>query len=193
MVREGDYVSFDGLTGEVKIARVPSKPSEILQVLDGTLEAWESDIYKRFDKVLTWADKTITCSVTKVPLPTGVYAVTVSPQPYKMHPSLIITPGFAVKNPEIVLVSPDHGIPNTEVTVTGSFVSTKKGKVYLEYLDNGQTKKKNCKVTYWYMNPTDGASEIRFIVPKADSGSYTLKVTNKVGAAQTTFTVDPSP
>jgi hypothetical protein len=141
-------------------------------------------------KVLTWADGTITCSVTKVPLPAGVYAVTINPQPYKTHPPLILTPGFVVKNPEIALVSPDHGIPGTEVSITGSFVNTKKGKVYLEYLDNGQTKKKNCKVTYWYMDPTNGASAIRFIVPKLDSGGYTLKVTNKVGAAQTTFTID---
>src|SRR5207302_4160762 len=36
-VREGDYLSFDGLSGEVKIACVASKPSEILQVLDGTI------------------------------------------------------------------------------------------------------------------------------------------------------------
>ncbi|MGZ6231343.1 MAG: IPT/TIG domain-containing protein [Syntrophales bacterium] len=144
-------------------------------------------------KVLTWADGTITCMVTKVPLPAGVYAVTISPQPYKTHPRLILNPGFAVKNPEIVLVSPGNGVPDTEVTITGSFVSTKKGKVYLEYLDKGQTKKKSCKVTYWYMNPTDGASEIRFIVPKLNSGDYTLKVTNKVGTAQTTFTVDPLP
>ena len=40
-VKEGDYISFDGLTGEVKIARVASKPSEILQVVDGTLDAEE--------------------------------------------------------------------------------------------------------------------------------------------------------
>src|SRR4029079_17077879 len=36
-VKEGDYISFDGLTGEVKIARVSSTPSEILQVIHGTL------------------------------------------------------------------------------------------------------------------------------------------------------------
>ena len=36
-VKEGDYISFDGLSGEVKIARVASKPSEILQVVNGTL------------------------------------------------------------------------------------------------------------------------------------------------------------
>jgi hypothetical protein len=144
-------------------------------------------------KVLTWADGAIRCSVTKVPLPAGAYAVTINPQPYKTHPLLILTSGFVVKNPEIVLMSSDHGIPGAGVTIAGSFFSTKKGKVYLEYLDNGQTKKKNCKVTYWYMDPTNGASEIGFIVPKLNSGGYTLKVTNKVGTAQTAFTVDPSP
>ena len=42
-VKEGDFISFDGLTGEVKIARVASKPSEILQVVAGTLPAKKSD------------------------------------------------------------------------------------------------------------------------------------------------------
>jgi pyruvate,orthophosphate dikinase len=56
-VKEGDFISFDGLTGEVKIARVASKPSEILQVLQGTLPASKSDIYKRFERLLSWADK----------------------------------------------------------------------------------------------------------------------------------------
>src|SRR5947207_14833058 len=56
-VKEGDFVSFDGLTGEVKIARVASKPSEILQVVNGTLPAAKSDIYQRFDRLLTWSDK----------------------------------------------------------------------------------------------------------------------------------------
>ena len=56
-VKEGDFVSFDGLSGEVKIARVASKPSEILQVVAGTLRAQQSDIYRRFDQLLGWADK----------------------------------------------------------------------------------------------------------------------------------------
>ena len=38
VVREGDFVSFDGLTGEVKLAKVASKPSEILQVVNGELQ-----------------------------------------------------------------------------------------------------------------------------------------------------------
>ena len=56
-VKEGEYISFDGLTGEVKLARVASKPSEILQVVNKTLPADQSDIYRRFEKILSWADK----------------------------------------------------------------------------------------------------------------------------------------
>jgi pyruvate,orthophosphate dikinase len=56
-VKEGDFISFDGLTGEVKIARVASKASEILQVIQGSLPKKESDIYQRFEKLLGWADQ----------------------------------------------------------------------------------------------------------------------------------------
>jgi len=56
-VKEGDWVSFDGLTGEVKIARVASKPSEILQVVQGSMNSKESEIYQRFEKLLSWADQ----------------------------------------------------------------------------------------------------------------------------------------
>jgi pyruvate,orthophosphate dikinase len=41
----------------VKIAQVASKPSEILQVVTGTLDPKKSDIYRRFDLLLSWADK----------------------------------------------------------------------------------------------------------------------------------------
>ena len=56
-VNEGDFVSFDGLSGEVKIARVPTQPSEILQVLAGKLKPKDSPIYERFNTLLTWSDK----------------------------------------------------------------------------------------------------------------------------------------
>ena len=54
---QGDYVSFDGLSGEVKIGRVQTKPSEIQQVLAGELSQRRSDIYGRFTRLLRWADK----------------------------------------------------------------------------------------------------------------------------------------
>ena len=56
-VREGDFVSFDGLTGEVKLGKVASQPSEILQVVSGKLKPADSEIYQRFNQLLSWADK----------------------------------------------------------------------------------------------------------------------------------------
>jgi len=40
-----------------------------------------------------------------------------------------------------------------------------KGRVYLEYEENGVLKSKNCKVLGWNMNPTTGDSNIVFVVP----------------------------
>jgi pyruvate,orthophosphate dikinase len=57
VIKEGDYLSFDGLSGEVKLARVASKPSEILQVVNGELAPKRSDIYQRVERLLKWADK----------------------------------------------------------------------------------------------------------------------------------------
>jgi pyruvate,orthophosphate dikinase len=56
-VKEGEFVSFDGLSGEVKLAKIPSRPSEILQVLDGSRRPEQSDLYQRFARLLGWADK----------------------------------------------------------------------------------------------------------------------------------------
>jgi pyruvate,orthophosphate dikinase len=55
-VKEGDYVSFDGLTGEVKLGQVATQPSEILQVVAGKMKASDSPLYKRFEQLLSWAD-----------------------------------------------------------------------------------------------------------------------------------------
>ncbi|HSK09974.1 MAG TPA: pyruvate, phosphate dikinase [Vicinamibacterales bacterium] len=60
---EGDYIAFDGLSGEVKVEKVATKPSEILQVINGTLKASESDIYQRFERLLGWADKKRTMGI----------------------------------------------------------------------------------------------------------------------------------
>jgi pyruvate, orthophosphate dikinase len=56
-VKEGDYVAFDGLTGEVKLAKVASQPSEILQVVGGKMKPADSPIYQRFNTLLGWTDK----------------------------------------------------------------------------------------------------------------------------------------
>ena len=62
-IKEGDWLSFDGLTGEVKLGQVATHPSEILQVLDGTMKPQESDIYQRFNQLLSWADKVRTLGI----------------------------------------------------------------------------------------------------------------------------------
>ncbi len=102
---------------------------------------------------------------------------------------------FTVKGPEIDPLAPDSGTPGTEIIVTGKFFSTKKGKVYIVDPESG--KKKSCKVTDWFMDPTGGDSTLTFIVPKLPKplgpGDYTLKVTNKLGIAETTFTVEALP
>jgi pyruvate, orthophosphate dikinase len=56
-IKEGDYVAFDGLTGEVKLAKIASQPSEILQVVAGKMKASDSPIYQRFNTLLGWTDK----------------------------------------------------------------------------------------------------------------------------------------
>jgi len=56
-VKEGDDVAFDGLTGEVKLAKVASQPSEILQVVAGKMKAADSPIYRRFNTLLEWTDR----------------------------------------------------------------------------------------------------------------------------------------
>ena len=61
------------------------------------------------------------------------------------------------------------------------FFGGKKGKVYL-VSQTGSNKPKSCKVTYWYMDPTDGTnSQIKFMIPKVEPGSYWLYISNKAG------------
>jgi pyruvate,orthophosphate dikinase len=62
-LQEGDWVSFDGLTGEVKIGQAQTKPSEILQVLDKQMKPEDSQIYQRFSKLLSWADRERTLGI----------------------------------------------------------------------------------------------------------------------------------
>jgi pyruvate, orthophosphate dikinase len=62
-IKEGEWVSFDGLSGEVKVGKVATRPSEILQVLNGQMKPTQSDIYQRFNQLLTWADKERTLAI----------------------------------------------------------------------------------------------------------------------------------
>ena len=49
-VKEGDWISIDGTPGEVILGKLPTQPSEVLQVLiEGTLKPEESAVYRAFN------------------------------------------------------------------------------------------------------------------------------------------------
>ena len=57
-LKEGDWISIDGTTGEVIEGRLNTKPSEVLQVLiEKTLDPAKAPVYRTFAKVMAWADK----------------------------------------------------------------------------------------------------------------------------------------
>lgn len=58
VVKEGDWISLDGTTGEVILGKVNTRPSEVLQVLiDKSLDPKDAPVYQTFAKVMKWADK----------------------------------------------------------------------------------------------------------------------------------------
>src|SRR5262245_28374906 len=57
-LKEGDFISVDGFTGEVMAGRVATKPSEVVQVLiNKTMKPAESRVYQQFEKLMGWADE----------------------------------------------------------------------------------------------------------------------------------------
>jgi pyruvate,orthophosphate dikinase len=57
-IKEGDWISVDGSTGEVISGKVNTRPSEVLQVLvDKTLDPKDAPVYQEFEKIMKWADK----------------------------------------------------------------------------------------------------------------------------------------
>ena len=54
--KEGDYLSINGSTGNVYAGDVPVVESEVIQVVQGKLDPSQSDKYRRFAMVLSWAD-----------------------------------------------------------------------------------------------------------------------------------------
>jgi pyruvate,orthophosphate dikinase len=57
-IKEGDYLSIDGTTGEVMLGNIPTRPSEILQVLiEESMKPEESEIYRYYSELMSWADE----------------------------------------------------------------------------------------------------------------------------------------
>ena len=130
-------------------------------------------------KILEWTDSSIQCQLVKSP-PLGTYDVTIQP---KSASPIVMESGFTITAPEIDSVKPSSGSANEQITVTGFYFGTKKGKVLLEG--------KNCKVASWMMAPSTGESEIQFIVPKGiSSGVHEMQVITGVGSGTVNFTVE---
>ncbi|MGE5216500.1 MAG: pyruvate, phosphate dikinase [Chloroflexota bacterium] len=63
-LREGDWISIDGSTGEVYKGEIQTFPSEVLQVLLArSLEPRKSRVYQQFAKLMKWADEVRTLGV----------------------------------------------------------------------------------------------------------------------------------
>ncbi len=57
-LKEGEWLSLDGTTGEVFLDRIPTHPSEVMQVLlHKTLAPKESKIYAAFADLMRWSDR----------------------------------------------------------------------------------------------------------------------------------------
>jgi pyruvate,orthophosphate dikinase len=61
--REGDYLSVNGSTGNVYDGDIPVMESEIIQVVQGKLDAKRSQKYQLFSTILSWADSVRTMKV----------------------------------------------------------------------------------------------------------------------------------
>ncbi|NTV42312.1 MAG: pyruvate, phosphate dikinase, partial [Syntrophobacteraceae bacterium] len=58
IIREGQYISLDGTSGEVFAGQIPTRPSQILRVLiDKSLAPQRSQIYQDYVALLGWADE----------------------------------------------------------------------------------------------------------------------------------------
>ena len=57
VIKQGDYLTIDGTTGEVIAGKVATKPSEVVQVLiTKELDPKKSEVYKTYRDVMRWTD-----------------------------------------------------------------------------------------------------------------------------------------
>ena len=56
ILSEGEYISLNGFTGKVYVGDIPVVDSEVIQVIQGRMEAKQSEKYQYFSTILKWAD-----------------------------------------------------------------------------------------------------------------------------------------
>ena len=57
VVKEGEFISLDGSTGEVINGNIPTKPSEVIEVLlSKTINEKDASTYQIYKQIMSWAD-----------------------------------------------------------------------------------------------------------------------------------------
>ena len=62
-INEGDWLTLDGGTGKVFAGDLPTTPSEIVQVVRGTLARSQAPSWQSFERLMGWADEARTLKV----------------------------------------------------------------------------------------------------------------------------------
>ncbi len=62
-INEGDYITLDGATGRVFSGALPTIPSEVVQVTNGTMRESAAPLYQAYAQLLGWADEVRTLKV----------------------------------------------------------------------------------------------------------------------------------
>ncbi|KAB2907814.1 MAG: pyruvate, phosphate dikinase [Ignavibacteriales bacterium] len=58
LVKEGDYISIDGTTGEVILGKISTRPSEVIEVLiNKTRKPKNSPMFQIYNTLMTWSDE----------------------------------------------------------------------------------------------------------------------------------------
>ncbi len=57
VLKEGDWISIDGFSGEVFEGKIETTPSEVMEVLTGRKKPEESEVYQRYAQLMAWADE----------------------------------------------------------------------------------------------------------------------------------------
>ncbi len=63
ILSEGDYMAIDGFTGAVYAQKIPVKPSEIMQVLEGTMRESESKLFQNYKTFMSYVNEIKTLGV----------------------------------------------------------------------------------------------------------------------------------
>jgi len=63
VLKEGDWISIDGFSGEVFAGKIDTSPSEVMEVLTGKKSVDESETYQRYAQLMSWADEFRTLNV----------------------------------------------------------------------------------------------------------------------------------